>query len=203
MAVSKFSVIDRNQRAQRTTEYTKSEGGRMLMLKKVKMSNCEPCNVTASIARPAWSLIFGLAAVGTFALTSEAHANAPNFLMLLGPSPYMIATVPVTIAIESAAIRWLFKVTWSRSILISCINYIASTIFGSYIGGGISFAIHPIFFETSHTFYLLVNTILYSTINTAIEALFLVVVFRLSMRWLRFGGFYAANLITTGLLFIH
>ena len=175
----------------------------MLMLKKIKRSGFEPCNVTASIARPAWSLIFGLAAVGTFALTSEAHANAPNFLMLLGPSPYMIATVPVTIAIESAAIRWLFKVTWSRSILISCINYIASTIFGSYIGGGISFAIHPIFFETSHTFYLLVNTILYSTINTAIEALFLVVVFRLSMRWLRFGGFYAANLITTGLLFIH
>ena len=89
----------------------------------------------------------------------------------------------------------------ARSGIVACVLYAASTSVGSFIGGGIMFAIHPIFFDAAKYFYEIVSTILFTTVNFSIEFLVLALILRSSLGWKGAGILLAANFITTAMLF--
>ena len=143
-----------------------------------------------STTSTASALLSGCIALWLLTLPSASHGNAPNFVMLLGTSVAMIATLPITVLIEAAAVKKISDYSWA-----------ASTSVGSFIGGGIMFAIHPIFFDAAKYFYEIVSTILFTTVNFSIEFLVLALILRSSLGWKGAGILLAANFITTAMLF--
>lgn len=148
-----------------------------------------------------WRLLLGCIVMWLLLLPSEARANAPNFFMFLGTSAAMIATLPLTVLIEAAAVKKLSNYSWMQAAIVACVLYIASTSIGSFVGGGIMFAIHPIFFEAAEFSYEIVSTIIFTLINFSIEFLVLFLILRSSLGLNGAGIFFAANLVTTAMLF--
>ncbi|MCL5778706.1 hypothetical protein M1105_17150 [Limibaculum sp. FT325] len=153
-----------------------------------------------STTSTASALLSGCIALWLLTLPSSAHGNAPNFVMLLGTSVAMIATLPLTVLIEAVAVKKISDYSWEKSGIVACVLYAASTSVGSLIGGGIMFAIHPIFFDAAKYFYEIVSAILFTTVNFSIEFLVLALILRSSLGWKGAGILLAANFITTAML---
>jgi hypothetical protein len=154
-------------------------------------------------------LAFPLIATGLFLLpAASALANMPMFFMIAFTKVSYWWTILLAIAIEAAAIHWIFKLPWIRAAIASVAVNVATLALGivlyPFVGSMLYPSLAPAVTDLTGGgwFAELAATLLgTSVIDAVVELAILMLVFKALMAWSRAALFFVANVATAGILF--